>query len=320
MSCFCIRPNKSNTQNVTTTIASTASNPENTITTVATASTLPHSFLSKILGKGKLESKVNKKKEDSASTYTEPVKLNIRNEAIQKFCFDELSAATDNFKNIVGQGGFGGVYLGMLQTKQVVAIKRRDSNGVQGTQQFIAEVETLSNVSHKNIVQLIGYCYEKEHKLLVYEYMGLGSLEDNLSGPEYRSTKIFGTIGYFDPDYTKTGILSFKSDIYCFGVVLLELISGTKAFEPNVVLWASPLFEDRFEEIVDPLLKEKYPARDLQKAIAIAASCVQKKVDDRPDISQIVKDLEALNKMKSKVDEEESSGAAESRVGQSSTS
>ncbi|XP_039689018.1 probable serine/threonine-protein kinase PBL6 [Medicago truncatula] len=181
MSCFCIRPNKSNTQNVTTTIASTASNPENTITTVATASTLPHSFLSKILGKGKLESKVNKKKEDSASTYTEPVKLNIRNEAIQKFCFDELSAATDNFKNIVGQGGFGGVYLGMLQTKQVVAIKRRDSNGVQGTQQFIAEVETLSNVSHKNIVQLIGYCYEKEHKLLVYEYMGLGSLEDNLS-------------------------------------------------------------------------------------------------------------------------------------------
>lgn len=107
----------------------------------------------------------------------------------------------------------------------------------------------------------------------------------------------------------------------------MELISGRRAFdetrrddEPNVVLWASPLFEDRFEEIVDPLLKEKYPVRDLQKAIAIAASCVQKKVDDRPDISQIVKDLEALNKMKSKVDEAESSGAAERRVGQSSTS
>lgn len=347
-------------------------------------------------GKGKLESEVNKKKEDSASTSrieehtTEIVTLNIRNEAIRRFCFDELRAATDNFKNIVGQGGFGGVYLGLLQTKQVVAIKRRDSNSEQGTREFTAEVETLGNVSHKNIVQLIGYCVEKEHKLLVYEHMSLGSLEDNLSdhnrraildwdtrmriateiakgveylhvkmdppiiycdlkssnillgdgygvklsdfgcakvGPEYRSAKIFGTIGYFDPDYTKTGILSFKSDIYCFGVVLLELISGRRAFdetrrddEPNVVLWASPLFEDRFEEIVDPLLKEKYPVRDLQKAIAIAASCVQKKVDDRPDISQIVKDLEALNKMKSKVDEAESSGAAERRVGQSSTS
>jgi len=65
-------------------------------------------------------------------------------------------------------------------------------------------------------------------------------------GPECRSAKIAGTAGYFDIDYTKTGILTFKSDIYCFGVVLLELISGTKAFdetrpgnEPNIVYWVS---------------------------------------------------------------------------------
>jgi len=88
----------------------------------------------------------------------------------------------------------------------------------------------------------------------------------------------------------------------------------------NIVLQASPLFGDRFEEIVDPLLKEKYLVRDLQKAIAIAASCVQEKIDKRPDISQIAKDLEALNRMKSEVVEAESSGAAERRVGQSSTS
>ncbi|RHN60850.1 putative protein kinase RLK-Pelle-RLCK-VIIa-1 family [Medicago truncatula] len=274
-------------------------------------------------------------------------------------------------------------------TRMFSTIKRHGSNSQQGPEAFTTEVETLSNASHKNIVQLIGYCWENEHKLLVYEYMNLGSLEAHLLddhlrgfldwgtrmkiatetakgveylhdkmnprmiycdlkssnillgdgydvklsdfgcakiGPKYASTKMFGTIGYFDPDYIKTGTLSFKSDIYSFGVVLLELISGRRAFdetrrddEPNVVFWASPLFEDRFTEIVDPLLKEKFPERDLQKVIAIVASCVQEKADKRPDISQIVVELEALNKMKSQVDEAESSGAAERRVGQSST-
>lgn len=73
-------------------------------------------------GKEKVESKVNKKKEDSAST-SRIVTLNLGNEAIRKFCFDELSVATDNFSNIVGQGGFGKVYGGyLLQTKQVCEI------------------------------------------------------------------------------------------------------------------------------------------------------------------------------------------------------
>ena len=81
-------------------------------------------------GKGRLESKLNEKKEDSASTSrieeptteivtTEIVTLTIRNKAMQKFSFDQLSAAADNFKNIVGHGGFGGVYLGFLQPEQV---------------------------------------------------------------------------------------------------------------------------------------------------------------------------------------------------------
>ena len=79
----------------------------------------------------------------------------------------------------------------------------------------------------------------------------------------------------------------------------------------NIVLQAKPVFKDRnrFKEIVDPLLPANYSERGLLKVLDIAASCVQEKVNDRPVISQIVKDLEALSKTKSHGDKAEGSGA-----------
>uniref|UniRef100_A0A2P2KM48 non-specific serine/threonine protein kinase n=1 Tax=Rhizophora mucronata TaxID=61149 RepID=A0A2P2KM48_RHIMU len=103
--------------------------------------------------------------------------------ASQIFTFRELAAATNNFRAecLLGEGGFGRVYKGHLKNKnQIVAIKQLDHNGLQGNREFLVEVLMLSLLHHPNLVNLIGYCADGDQRLLVYEYMPLGSLEDHL--------------------------------------------------------------------------------------------------------------------------------------------
>ncbi|XVE66125.1 hypothetical protein DITRI_Ditri08aG0055300 [Diplodiscus trichospermus] len=103
--------------------------------------------------------------------------------AAQTFTFRELAAATKNFRaeSFLGEGGFGRVYKGRLEsTGQVVAVKQLDRNGLQGNREFLVEVLMLSLLHHTNLVSLIGYCADGDQRLLVYEFMPLGSLEDHL--------------------------------------------------------------------------------------------------------------------------------------------
>ncbi|ESW04146.1 hypothetical protein PHAVU_011G070500 [Phaseolus vulgaris] len=276
----------------------------------------------------KVDFKVNGKKEDGSKgdqLALDVKDLNLKEEGphdgkdngnrAQSFSFNELEAATGNFTAdcFLGEGGFGKVYKGHLERiNQVVAIKQLDPNGLQGIREFAVEVLTLSLADHPNLVKLIGFCAEGEQRLLVYEFMPLGSLENHLldlrpgskpldwntrmkiaagaaRGLEYLhdkmkppviyrdlkcsnillgegfhpklsdfglakvgpsgdkthvSTRVMGTYGYCAPDYAMTGQLTFKSDIYSFGVVLLELITGRKAIdhmkpakEQNLVAW-----------------------------------------------------------------------------------
>ncbi|XP_025887489.1 probable serine/threonine-protein kinase PBL7 isoform X2 [Solanum lycopersicum] len=296
----------------------------------------------------------------------------------QRFKFDQLIAATEDFKEdyFLGEGGFGKVYKGHLEdTGEIVAIKQLDPNGCQGVREFVVEVQTLSKADHANLVKLIGCCAEGDQRLLVYEYMSLGSLEDHLFDPwpnqkpldwnvrmkiaagaarglEYLhdkmnppiiyrdlkcsnillgegfhpklsdfglakvgpsgdkthvSTRVMGTYGYCAPDYAMTGQLTFKSDIYSFGVVLLEIITGRRAIdytksatEQNLVSWARPLFKDRkkFYKMADPALDGHYPIRSLYQALAIAAMCVQEQPNMRPPIVDIVTALSYLASLK----------------------
>ncbi|KAK2632066.1 hypothetical protein EUGRSUZ_L02048, partial [Eucalyptus grandis] len=108
---------------------------------------------------------------------------NNNNVAAQTFTFRELATATKNFRQecLIGEGGFGRVYKGMLdKTGQVVAVKQLDRNGLQGNREFLVEVLMLSLLHHENLVNLIGYCADGDQRLLVYEYMPRGSLEDHL--------------------------------------------------------------------------------------------------------------------------------------------
>ncbi|XP_031473032.1 probable serine/threonine-protein kinase PBL26 [Nymphaea colorata] len=110
-------------------------------------------------------------------------KVGNGNITAQTFTFRELASATKNFRSecLIGEGGFGRVYKGQLEgTGQVVAIKQLDRNGLQGNREFLVEVLMLSLLHHPNLVNLIGYCADGDQRLLVYEFMPLGSLEGHL--------------------------------------------------------------------------------------------------------------------------------------------
>lgn len=101
----------------------------------------------------------------------------------KRFTFSELSKATNNFdeNGKLGEGGFGGVYKGLLgDTKPDVAVKRVSRGSKQGKKEYVSEVRVISRLRHRNLVQLIGWCHEKSEFLLVYELLPNGSLDSHL--------------------------------------------------------------------------------------------------------------------------------------------
>ncbi|CAH8337994.1 unnamed protein product [Eruca vesicaria subsp. sativa] len=111
---------------------------------------------------------------------------------LKSFTFSELKSATRNFRpdSVLGEGGFGCVFKGWIDEKSltatkpgtglVIAVKKLNQDGWQGHQEWLAEVNYLGQFSHGHLVKLIGYCLEDEHRLLVYEFMPRGSLENHL--------------------------------------------------------------------------------------------------------------------------------------------
>ncbi|TVU49679.1 hypothetical protein EJB05_01005, partial [Eragrostis curvula] len=108
----------------------------------------------------------------------------------RQFTYKELKHMTSNFKQEIGRGGFGAVFLGYLDNGTPVAIKMHSKTSSQGDKEFLAEAEHLIRVHHRNLVYLIGYCKDKKHLALVYEYMQGGSLEERLRGEASAATPL----------------------------------------------------------------------------------------------------------------------------------
>nr|KJB76054.1 hypothetical protein B456_012G070600 [Gossypium raimondii] len=116
----------------------------------------------------------------------------LQSSNLKSFNFSELRTATRNFRpdSVLGEGGFGCVFKGWIDensltaakpgTGLVIAVKRLNQEGFQGHQEWLAEINYLGQLHHPNLVKLIGYCLEDDHRLLVYEFMPKGSLENHL--------------------------------------------------------------------------------------------------------------------------------------------
>ncbi|KAE9599049.1 putative protein kinase RLK-Pelle-RLCK-VIIa-1 family [Lupinus albus] len=122
-----------------------------------------------------------------------------------------------------------------------------------------------------------------------------------------RQTRVLGTLGYCAPEYASSGQLSTKIDIYSFGVVFLEIITGRRVIdtarsteEKNLIDWATPMFKDRmkFTLMADPLLKGNFPVKGLFQALAVAAMCLQEEPDTRPHMDDVVTALTHLTAQK----------------------
>ncbi|KAL9443775.1 hypothetical protein AB3S75_017036 [Citrus x aurantiifolia] len=315
----------------------------------------------------------------SIATYTGSAKT---------FSASEIEKATGNFdaSRILGEGGFGLVYSGVLDDGTKVAVKVLKRVDQQGGREFLAEVEMLSRLHHRNLVKLIGICIEEQARCLVYELIPNGSVESHLHGVDkesaplgwdarlkialgaaralaylhedssprvihrdfkssnillehdftpkvsdfglarsamdeesrHISTRVMGTFGYVAPEYAMTGHLLVKSDVYSYGVVILELLSGRKPVDmtqppgqENLVAWARPLLTSRegLERIIDPSLGSDVPFDSVAKVAAIASMCVQPEVQHRPFMGEVV---QALKLVCNECDEAKEVGSASS--------
>lgn len=129
--------------------------------------------------------------ESNPSTPKEAGELKVASQ-LRKFTFNDLKSATRNFRpeSLLGEGGFGCVFKGWIEengtapvkpgTGLTVAVKTLNHDGLQGHKEWLAEVYFLGELLHPNLVKLIGYCIEDDQRLLVYEFMPRGSLENHL--------------------------------------------------------------------------------------------------------------------------------------------
>ncbi|KAE8714081.1 putative receptor-like protein kinase [Hibiscus syriacus] len=124
-----------------------------------------------------------------SSMLSEDLSISLAGSNLHIFTLGELKVITQSFSssNFLGEGGFGPVHKGFIDDKlrsglkaQPVAVKLLDLDGLQGHREWLTEVVFLGQLRHPHLVKLIGYCCEEEHRLLVYEYMPRGSLENQL--------------------------------------------------------------------------------------------------------------------------------------------
>uniref|UniRef100_A0A0E0K6Y9 Protein kinase domain-containing protein n=1 Tax=Oryza punctata TaxID=4537 RepID=A0A0E0K6Y9_ORYPU len=283
---------------------------------------------------------------------------------LRVFSFSELKNATRNFSRslMVGEGGFGCVYRGVIKNSD----EPTERTEIAGQKEWLTELNVLGIVEHPNLVKLIGYCAEDDERgvqrLLVYEYMPNGSVDDHLSsrststlswpmrlkvaldaarglkylheemefqvifrdlktsnilldenwnaklsdfglarhGPSegltHVSTAVVGTLGYAAPEYMQTGRLTAKSDIWGYGVLLYELITGRRPIDRNrpkgeqkLLDWVKPYISDikRFPIIIDPRLEGHYNLKSMTKLASVANRCLVRLPKSRPKMSEV---------------------------------
>ncbi|GAV67222.1 Pkinase domain-containing protein/S_locus_glycop domain-containing protein/B_lectin domain-containing protein [Cephalotus follicularis] len=290
----------------------------------------------------------------------------------KRFTYAALKKATRNFSEEIGRGAGGIVYKGILLDGRVAAIKRLDEAN-QGEAEFLAEVSIIGKVNHMNLIELWGYCAERRHRILVYEYMDHGSLAQNLLSSSLDWTKRFeialgtakglaylheeclewvlhcdvkpqnilldysfqpkvsdfglskilnrsdlkntsfsrirGTRGYMAPEWVFNQPVTSKVDVYSYGVVVLEMLTGKKSAigieamddetetdHTRLVTWVrekkkEATKEKWVDEIIDSSFGNEYDLGKMENLVELALQCVETNQDARPSMKQVVERL-----------------------------
>ncbi|XP_042019064.1 probable L-type lectin-domain containing receptor kinase VI.1 [Salvia splendens] len=285
-----------------------------------------------------------------------------------RFRYRELHAATKGFREseMIGRGGFGAVYKGVLASSGVeVAVKRITSNNpLQGMRGFAAEIESLGKLRHKNLVHLQGWCKRKNDLLLVYDYLPNGSLDSLLYNPhpsfpvvlsweqrfgivkgvasgllylhedwdqvvihrdvkssnvlldadmsprlgdfglarlydhgkKSHTTHVVGTIGYIAPELTHTGKASTSTDVFAYGILLLEIACGRAAVSyeahRNAILvdWVVECMQTgNVFDAVDARME--YVVEEMEMVLGLGLLCSHPRKEMRPTMRQVVRYL-----------------------------
>lgn len=285
---------------------------------------------------------------------------------LRKLTFADLLEATNGFDNnsLIGSGGFGDVYRAQLKDNTIVAIKKLIHVSGQGDREFMAEMETIGKVKHQNLVPLLGYCKVGDERLLVYEYMKFGSLDDVLHDRKKTGIKLnwatrrkiaigsarglvflhhnciphiihrdmkssnvlldenlearvsdfgmarhmsvmdthlsvstlSGTPGYVPPEYYQSFRCSTKGDVYSYGVVLLELLTGKQPTDSpdfgdnNLVGWVNQHAKMRISDVFDRELLREDPSLEIEllQHLKVACACLDDRPWRRPSMIQVM--------------------------------
>ncbi|XP_039686271.1 G-type lectin S-receptor-like serine/threonine-protein kinase At4g27290 [Medicago truncatula] len=190
------------------------------------------------------------------------------------FDIDTILAATDSFsiENKIGQGGFGPVYKGILAQGKEIGVKRLSKTSKQGVTEFMNEVGLVAKLQRRNLR------IESQDSDFGVSHI----LEGDSSA--VTTNKIVGTIGYMSPEYAVNGLLSLKSDVFSFGVIVLEMLSGIRNNHfKNQDHPHNLLGQGRALEFMDASIPS-----ELLRCLQVGLLCVQKLPEDRPDMSSVV--------------------------------
>uniref|UniRef100_A0A2C9U2G7 Protein kinase domain-containing protein n=1 Tax=Manihot esculenta TaxID=3983 RepID=A0A2C9U2G7_MANES len=295
------------------------------------------------------------------------LKLKVQAILVSFFACDLLDFPFCVSENLVGKGGSSWVYKGCLPDGKELAVKiLKPSEDV--IKEFVLEIEIITTLHHKNIISLLGFCFENNKLLLVYDFLSRGSLEENLHGKRKDSlafgwserykvavgiagalnylhnetsqpvihrdvkssnillsddfdpqlsdfglakwtstssshiicTDVAGTFGYLAPEYFMYGKVNDKIDVYAYGVVLLELLSGRKPIsnehpkgQESLVMWAKPILNDgKISKLLDPSLGNDYDHDQIERMVLAATLCVKHSPQARPQMSVVLKLLQ----------------------------
>ncbi|CAL5076967.1 unnamed protein product [Urochloa decumbens] len=303
-----------------------------------------------------------------------------------RFSYKDLFNATQGFKNsnLLGVGGFGSVYRGILRSSKLeVAVKKVSHESRQGIKEFIAEVVSIGRLRHRNLVPLLGYCRRKGELLLVYEYMSNGSLDKYLYGQDGKpslnwahrfhiikgiasgvlylheewdqvvihrdikasnvlldgdmnarlgdfglaklydhgidpqTTHVVGTMGYLAPELARCGKASPLTDIFAFGVFLLEVTCGRRPVEHNkqnsnvlmLVDWVLDKWhKGLLTKVADSRLQDEFDTPQACLVLKLGLLCSHPVPDARPSMRQVMQYFEGDMKLPEKMPESLSFG------------